>query len=110
MYSLAIDEGPTDGKMSARLSRKNRVICSGLGRRHVIHCGEMEESPLEPGDRAEVCIAEPGRVGHDRVEDWLDVRRRAGDDAEDLTRCRLLFEGLLRLLEPPRIRDGDHAL
>src|SRR5206468_10276483 len=44
MYSPAIDEGPTDGKVSSRRSWKNRVIRSRLRRRHVIHRYEMKQS------------------------------------------------------------------
>src|SRR5262245_1315176 len=40
----------------------------------------------------------------------LDVRRRAGDHAQDFTRRGLLFERFVELLEQPHVLNGDHRL
>ena len=40
----------------------------------------------------------------------LNIRRRAGDDAQDLARRRLLLQRLFEFLEQPHIFDGDHGL
>src|SRR5262245_20473503 len=50
-----------------------------------------------------------GAVG-DRVEYRLDVGRRLADNAQDLTRRRLLFQRLLRLVEQPNVLNGDNRL
>ena len=51
------------------------------------------------------------------VEDRLHVRRRAADDAEHLSRCRLMLQRLpqfriavLQFFEQPHVLDGDHGL
>src|SRR5262249_23239658 len=49
---------------------------------------------LEPPDSTVLRAAEPHRVFDQRLEDWLEIERRAADDLEDLARRRLL---LLRL-------------
>ena len=53
----------------------------------------------------------------DRIEHRLHVRGRAADDAEHLSRCRLMLQGLaqfcvalLDLFEQPHVLDGDHRL
>ena len=51
---------------------------------------EMREEPGEPAQQ-------PDRTADDRVEDRLDVGRRAADDLQDLARRRLLLEGLRHL-------------
>jgi hypothetical protein len=75
-------------------------------------------------ERAEESIAQPHGASHDGVEDRLHVGRRPADDAQDLRRRRLLFEGLgnlrvsngegavlfLELSEQPHVLDGDHGL
>ena len=45
-----------------------------------------------------------------RVEDRLEIGRRAGDDAEDLARRRLLLQRLLGLVEQPHVLDRDDRL
>ena len=44
------------------------------------------------------------------VQHRLNVRRRAGDDAQDFARRCLLLQRFLELLEQPHILDGDHGL
>jgi hypothetical protein len=61
----------------------------------------------------EVCqlrFAERGRTLENRIEHRLQVRRRAGDDPQDLAGPRLLLQSLLRLVEQPHILDGDDGL
>src|SRR3990167_379229 len=40
----------------------------------------------------------------------LDIRRRAGDDAQNFTGRGLLLQRFLQLLEQPDVLDGDHGL
>src|SRR5690242_1767415 len=57
------------------------------------------------------------RAFNDGIEDRLNVCRRAADDAEDLRRCRLMFQrltqfciALLNLLEQSHVLDCNHRL
>src|SRR5712692_8976443 len=78
-----------------------------------------EEEPvavLAPYGGVERLTQAGGAFGHG-VEQRLDVRRRAADDAEDLARRRLLLQGLgkvavarLQLLEQADVLDGDDGL
>ena len=78
---------------------------------------EVEQRPVEPEEVAELGLAELRRAPGDRVEDRLDVGRRARDDAQDLAGRGLLLEGLgeiavpsLELLEQADVLDGDDGL
>ena len=44
------------------------------------------------------------------IQNGLNVRRRAGDNTQDLARRRLLLQRLLEFLEQPHIFDRDHRL
>ena len=57
-----------------------------------------------------VCVAQPRRIFRHHIQHRLDVRRRAGDHAQNLTRRRLLLQRLLEFLEQPDVLDGDHGL
>ncbi len=49
-------------------------------------------SPSTQTDHSIDCAANPRGALGDRIQHRLDVRRRAGDDAQDLTRCGLLLQ------------------
>ena len=77
----------------------------------------MDHLAVVSRDRAPRRVAQPERVGGDRVEDRLDVRRRARDHPQDLAGGRLLLERLgqipvlrLELLEKADVLDGDDGL
>ena len=53
---------------------------------------------------------QPVGARRDGLEHRLHVRRRTGDDLEDLGRRRLPLERLLGLVEQPRVLDRDHGL
>src|SRR5215831_11787496 len=44
------------------------------------------------------------------IEHWLDVSRRARDDAQDLARRRLALQRVFRLVEEADVLDGDDGL
>ena len=44
------------------------------------------------------------------IQHRLNVRRRAGDHAQDFTCRSLLLQRLLEFLKQPHILDGDHRL
>ena len=56
------------------------------------------------------CITQSGRIFCHDIEDGLNIRRRAGDHAENLTRGSLLLQRFLELLEQPHVLDGDDGL
>ena len=44
------------------------------------------------------------------VQHWLNVRRRAGDDAQNFTGRSLLLQRFLEFLKQPHVLDGNHRL
>src|SRR5262249_19766634 len=64
-------------------------------------------------DKANGCVVgptHPSRALSNGVEHRLDVGRRAGNNAKNLTRRSLLLQGLLKLVEQPHVLDRDHGL
>ena len=57
-----------------------------------------------------IALAQPRGVFCDHIQHRLDIRRRAGDDAQDFTRRGLLLQRLLEFLKQPHVLDGDHRL
>src|SRR5262249_200446 len=64
-----------------------------------------------------VRLTQSSRRLYDRLQNGLQVGRRAADDTEHVTRIGLVFERLyqlalarLFLLEQPRVLDGDDGL
>jgi hypothetical protein len=66
---------------------------------------EVQQLAIEPVSGTVRPIAQSHGASHDRVEDRLDVRRRARDDPEDLARRGLLLQGL----GEPGVRLGQLA-
>src|SRR3990172_2982540 len=78
---------------------------------------EVDQLAVEAINRAENALAQAHRALSDRVEDRLDVRRRAADHAQDLTGRRLLLQRLrevavagLEFREEAHVLDRDHGL
>src|SRR4030095_14284199 len=65
---------------------------------------------VDAGDNAELRVAKLSRSLADDVEHGLHVGRRTRDDAQDCTRCRLMLERFLRLVEQAHILDRDRGL
>src|SRR5215471_4242677 len=83
----------------AKMSPENRRIPFAEPQPHIIN-------PADPS-----CALNNG------VEHRLHIRWRAADDAEHLSRCRLMLQGLaqfsiafLDLLEQPNVLYGDNSL
>jgi hypothetical protein len=94
---------PTGGK------REKMVDGVELFRRPAVMGHEMDQRAVEPEDAAGG-TAERGSAGRDGVKGRLQVRRRAGDDAENLGRGGLLVQRLPRLGQEPRILHRDDRL
>jgi len=65
---------------------------------------EVEQLSVVSEDAGDLRIAEARRAVRDGVKDRLDIRRRAGDHAQNLARRRLLLEGLRQGALHVRIR------
>ena len=68
------------------------------------------EITLDTNDLSISCVTEARRIFGDHIEHGLNVRRRASDDAQDLTRRGLLLQRFLELLKKPHVLDGDDRL
>ena len=55
-------------------------------------------------------FAQPRGIFPHHVQHRLNIRRRAGDDAQDFTRRSLLLQRFLEFLEQPDVLDRDHRL
>ena len=55
-------------------------------------------------------ITQPRGAFRDRIQHRLNIRRRAGNDAQDFTRRSLLLERFLEFLKQPNILDRDDGL
>jgi hypothetical protein len=101
------------------------VNCGSAGYRVTIHSSGFSAAPCR--QRPEVSygaklvtinsmnhdvvgIAEPRCTFDKRIQYRLNIRRRAGDYAQDLTSRRLLLQRLLEFLEQSNILDRDHGL
>ena len=55
-------------------------------------------------------VAQPRGIFCNSIQHRLNIRRRAGDDAQDFTRRSLLLQRFLEFLEQPHVLDRDHRL
>ena len=55
-------------------------------------------------------VTQPRGILSDHIEHRLDIGRRTGDHAQNLTRRRLLLQRLLKFLKEPHVFDGDSSL
>src|SRR5262249_15997433 len=79
-----------------------------LGRESVVGY-EMEELPIESKEVAELSVAQSSPTLRDGIKPRLAVGRRAGGDAKDLARRRLLLLRL-RKLAVPRLQEFRRGL
>src|SRR5262249_8151198 len=86
------------------LHKRGELGCKAVGH------GTKEGCPPPAGDRAHLGVAEPGCRFQKRLQDRLQVERRAADDLEHVGGGGLLLEGLAQLVEEAGILDGDDRL
>src|SRR5262249_37620266 len=91
------------------LDAANRDGTKMRPRRHNVPVAESQQHVINPANSR--CALD------DRVEDGLHVRRRAADDTEHFSRCRLMLQGLVQFrvafldfLEQPHVLNGDDSL
>src|SRR5262245_32540955 len=66
--------------------------------------------PIDQSNHRIVGTAYARGIFSNRVQHGLDIRGRAGNYAENLTRRRLLFQRFLELFEQPDVLNRDHGL
>src|SRR5262245_61076922 len=57
-----------------------------------------------------VCVTQSRSIFRNHIQHRLDIRRRAGDHAKNLTRRRLLLQRFLQLVEQSHVLDSNHRL
>src|SRR5262249_18954916 len=99
LWFLNIDPGTTGIRYGTKMSPQNRIVLLMESQHNVVN-------PTNPR-----CALDDG------VQDRLHVRGRAADNAEHLSRCRLMLQrlaqfcvALLEFFEEPHVLDGDHGL
>src|SRR5262249_2104673 len=73
-------------------------------------CRSLKAVAKHPHDHSIICITQSSGSRRDRIEHRLNIRRRAGYDAQDLTSGSLLLQRLLEFLKQPNVLDGDDRL
>src|SRR5580765_6415253 len=78
---------------------------------------KREDISVDATDQGIVCSTQPGRILCNHVQHRLNIRRRAGDRAQNLARRWLLLQRLtegvianFKFLEQPHVLNGDHGL
>ena len=56
------------------------------------------------------CATNTSSVLSNYIQHRLDIRRRAGDDAQNLARRCLLLQRFFEFVEQPHVLNGDHCL
>src|SRR5262249_46470916 len=112
----AFEPGPTHQGSAAGGHWQARQYISQLWWRAVVRHSE-KRIPPRPEDPAHFPATESRGVFEEGPQDWLEIERRATDDLQHLTGCRLLLEGLgqravalLQLGKKPPILDRDDGL
>jgi len=110
----AIDDGPARHGVPSdreRLGERNRA-----GPRPM-PCRNTHNVPVDSGHYDVRSLTEPGGILNDRLEHRSEICGRARDDMQDLSRCRLLFQGLgelpvarLQVREEAHVLDRDDGL
>jgi hypothetical protein len=80
-------DGGKDMSVGKRPARRGEVVL-----RH-----EMNQLAVEAPHAARERAAQPDGVRDDHIEYWLEIGGRTGDNAQDLTSCRLLLKRLAQL-------------
>src|SRR5688572_259358 len=65
---------------------------------------------LDAIDLSILRVAKARRVFRNCIQHRLDIRGRAGNHAQDLTRRRLLLQRLSKFSEQPHVLDGSRSL
>src|SRR5215469_5950918 len=72
--------------------------------------GQAHDVSLNQPQHAILCAADARSPLSNGFQHRLDIRGRAGNHAQNLTRRSLLFQRLFEFVEQPDVFDGDHGL
>ena len=115
MYSLPVKNRPPGWSVS--IDESSRLFDKIGPRNFAEVSGRKEIFSVDSEDARVDRVAQSGGVLGESVHDGLNVRRRTGNNAQDLTRRCLLLQGLgeitvapLQFVEQPHILDRDHRL
>ena len=109
LHRLALSHHLIGRKVGAR-HRERRL--QGIVRDAVGGCKRHKLQRLvdEAEHRGGEAAKQPVGARRNRLEHRLHIRRRAGDDLEDVSRCGLALQRLPRLVEQPGVFNGDQRL
>ena len=102
---LAVDDGSASGRAA---TERPSALAAPASAHMLPHA--RSTSPSTRSIKASSRIAQPRSIFRHRIQHRLNVRRRAGDDAQDFTRRSLLLQRFLEFLEQPDVLDGDDRL
>ena len=112
MNRLPINDGSASGYESRSNGRRYQNWAS-----HPILRTLFEGVAIDTIDRSISRITQPRGILRDHIQHRLDIRRRAGDDAQNLARRGLLLQRFgelavasIELVEQPDVLDGDDGL
>ena len=98
---MNVNRLPVDhGSARQRTTINGSSLASGSAVRHrTIRCGQLNTCfAISTKNQRICCIAQPRRILCNHIQHRLNIRRRAGDHAQDFTRRSLLLQRLLELL------------
>src|SRR5262249_11517968 len=97
-------------KNGAAYRRAARDYSRPWNRHWPVHCHLMKNVSVQTSDCGILSVTKLCCILHDHVQHRLNIRRRAGDDPQNFTRCSLLLQRLFEFLEQPHVLDSDHRL
>ena len=110
MLHYAVPNRPRGHRLGVDAHGERCCDCVRRCRVHAMDRREPDHVAIDLRYEAHFRIAQFFSALADDVEHWLDVRRRARDDAQDFADCGLLLEGFLGLVEKPHVVDRDGGL
>src|SRR4030095_2201261 len=104
---LTVGNGPAMHYPTAR----RYLLPQPNSQRNRPHMGDQPQGgPIKAVDYSIRRLTQPCGTFYHRIEHRLDIGRRTGDHAQDLTHRRLLLQRLLELVEQPHVLKCDHCL
>src|SRR5215471_13723343 len=97
-------------KNGAAYRRAARDYSWPRNRHWPVHCHLMNNISVQTSDCGILSVTKLCCILHDHVQHRLNICRRAGDDAQNLARRRLLLQRFLEFLKQPDVLDSDDGL
>src|SRR5215831_5213926 len=97
-------------KNGAAYRRAARDYSRPRNRHWPVHCHLMKNISVQTSNCGILSVTKPCCILHNHIQNRLNIRRRAGDYAQDFARRSLLLQRFLEFLKQTDILDGDHGL